>query len=83
MSTSPTVDKPLEAYLFRSGVQRAVTLSPDGSNLPLGAAWEREADFGLSVELPVPASVTPEAIIGGLMAHGFFVWNDPDLLPAT
>lgn len=56
----------------------AVGLEPSGASLPLDVCsgeWRMVREFKLSVQEPVPAAISPEPVIRGIRADGYFVWN--------
>lgn len=68
------------AYLFcdpGSGMY-AVTLDPDGLNLPPiksgGWTFDRKIALGVWEALPVP--ISPEPVLRGVKAQGYYVWRD-------
>ena len=72
------------AYLFRCGHLLAVSLDPTGSNLPdegCYVGWKRVADFALGVREPVPAAMSPEPILRGIRAYGYYVWSESSARP--
>ena len=70
-----------EAHLFQCGDNGlfAVTLDATGMNLPRGACaegWRLKTSFLLGVREPVPASISPEPILRGVRAVGYYVWRE-------
>jgi hypothetical protein len=70
-----------QAYLFQCGDNGlfAVSLDASGENLPRGACaegWRLKVAFLLGVREPVPASISPEPILRGVRAVGYYVWRE-------
>jgi hypothetical protein len=71
----------LAAYLFQcddNGLY-AVSLDPDGRNLPRGSCaegWRLRTAFTLGVHEPVPVAIPPEPILRGVRAVGYYVWRE-------
>jgi hypothetical protein len=76
-----TSTEPLTAYLFECANEPellAVCLDPTGATIPVDAcavAWKLLREFPLAVQAPVPAAISPEPVLRGIRAHGYFIWN--------
>lgn len=76
------------AYVFCSGEQRGVTLDPGGDNLPdleRGLSWTFDRSFTLGVRDVGLEDVSPEVMIRGILARGYYVWSrdDPSRMAGT
>ena len=72
------------AHLFRCGDLYAVSLDPTGSNIPMKGCydgWKYLAEFQLGVHDAVPAPISPEPIIRGIRAYGYYVWSERSVHP--
>jgi hypothetical protein len=73
-------DDATQAYLFRASndpAVYAVTQHPLGANLPTldgPAKWAFEREFALGIREAMPIHVSPEPVLRGLLAQGYFVW---------
>jgi hypothetical protein len=77
-------DEVLKAYLFQlDGTDKfAVTLSRSGSNLPPPCAeWRLLNEFLLGAQEVVPIPISPEPILRGIRANGYFEWRMPHIEP--
>ena len=68
------------AYLFQCGNEQlfAVTLDKTGANLPRSSCtqgWLVRKEFRLGVQEPVPAAISPEPILRGITAKGYYIWR--------
>lgn len=65
------------AHLFRARDDQltwAVSHDREGRNLPaVQGGWRFERSFALGIREPMPVSATPEAVLRGLMANGFYM----------
>jgi hypothetical protein len=69
------------AFLFSAGDMAAVTLDSSGANLPPpadGDGWVLERYFTLGVRDAGLPDVSPEPIIQGVLAQGFYLWRKTD-----
>ena len=76
-----TVDDAMTAYLFQCGEEGlyAVSLDPAGANLPVRhcpESWKLSTEFKLGVHEAVPVAISPEPIIRGIRADGFYIWRE-------
>ena len=71
------------AFLFESAdsKQQAVSLLPDGRDLPTEITWKRRAEFALGVHEAMPVPIDPEPVMRGIEADGYFVWPTKRTLP--
>jgi hypothetical protein len=77
-------DEAVTAYLFhREGCDEfAVTLDCSGSNLPPGSSqWLLIREFPLGGREVLPIPISPEPILRGIRAHGYFEWRVPHMEP--
>jgi hypothetical protein len=65
------------AFLFEAGDLAAVTLDSSGQNLPMsdGEPWRLVRYFTLGVRDAGLAGISPEPIIRGVHAHGYYLWD--------
>jgi hypothetical protein len=68
------------AYLFQCDGEGLFAVSPDktGANIPRSSCtqgWLLRQVFHLGVEQPVPAAVSPEPILRGIIAKGYYIWR--------
>jgi hypothetical protein len=76
---------PENAYLFECTSDPdllAVTRSKLGSNLPrpvCARGWKLRIAFRLGIHHPVPVPVSPEPILTGIAAKGYYVWRNTDV----
>jgi hypothetical protein len=68
------------AYLFQCGDEElfAVSADKDGANLPRNTCpqgWHLRKEFRLGVQEPVPAAISPEPILRGILAKGYYIWR--------
>ena len=66
------------AFFFRSGEFAAVTLDGRGANLPVvgnKGRWSLERRFTLGIRHVGLQEISPEPIIRGIAAHGYYVWQ--------
>ena len=66
-----------QAFLFaeRGSTRRAITRAP--LQLPVSdAGWELIQTFALGVQHIMPIDMDPEPVIKGILADGFFVWDE-------
>ena len=71
----------VEAYLFQCDDNGlfAVTLEASGANIPRGPCaegWRLRQAFLLGVQEPVPAAISPEPILRGIRASGYYIWRE-------
>jgi hypothetical protein len=70
------------AYLFACAADElllAVTHDKTGANLPRDrctSGWLMRLEFPLGVQQVMPVDMTPEPILRGILADGYFVWRD-------
>jgi hypothetical protein len=75
-------DDATRAFLFRANNDPgmyAVTHDPLGANLPrlkTGATWLFDREFALGVREAMPVHISPEPVLRGLLAQGYFVWTE-------
>lgn len=75
-------DEVLKAYLFHlPGTDKfAVTLDPRGPNLlPPSSEWRLLEEFLLGAQEVVPIPISPEPILRGIRANGYFEFNMPHM----
>lgn len=80
VQSEPSVDKQIDgtsAFLFRAGEMAAVCQDRSGANLPDSGAgiWEMERHFTLGVHDVGVLEISPEPIIRGIKAKGYYVWR--------
>ena len=65
------------AFFFRSGDFAAVTLDGRGANLPSvdNGRWSLERRFTLGIRHVGLREISPEPIMRGIAAHGYYVWQ--------
>ena len=64
------------AFLYRSDDWSGITLDSSGENLPArSAGWQLERYITLGIRDAIPADATPEQILAGIQARGFYVWK--------
>jgi len=76
----------LQAHLFRCGHLFAVSLDPTGSNIPNKGCyegWQHIMEFPLGVREAVPAAMSPEPILRGIRAYGYYVWSEGSGRPSA
>ena len=69
------------AFFFQCGDEQlfAVSLDKTGVNLPRSTCtqgWLLREEFLLGVQEPVPAAISPEAILRGITAKGYYIWRN-------
>jgi hypothetical protein len=70
------------AYLFQCDGEElfAVSVDKGGANIPRTSCtrgWLLRQEFRLGVQEPVPADISPEPILRGIFAKGYYIWRDP------
>lgn len=80
MTDDPLHDDARTAYLFQCGSKDlfAVSLDRTGANIPPAACkegWQYRDAFRLGVHEILPVSVSPEPILRGIDADGYFIWR--------
>ncbi len=74
-------------HLFRARGDQAmwaVTHDQTGRNLPaVEGGWQLERRFALGVREAMPIKATPEPVLRGLNADGFYVGREGSLPPGT
>jgi hypothetical protein len=74
--------QPVRAYLFHCTAARethALTQDLTAANLPAGACltgWVYDGEVRVSVSEPLPFRLSPEPVLRGLRAQGYFIWHD-------
>ena len=68
------------AYLFQCDDEELFAVSPDkaGANIPRSSCsqgWLLRREFQLGVQEPVPAAISPEPILRGIIAKGYYIWR--------
>jgi hypothetical protein len=68
------------AFLFQCGAEPlfAVSLDKTGVNIPRSTCtqgWLLREEFLLGVQEPVPAAISPEPILRGIRAKGYYMWR--------
>jgi len=80
-------DDASSAYLFRACNDRmtwGVTHDALGMNLPpIAGGWQLEREFALGVREAMPIQATPEPVLRGLYADGYFVGREHSNPPGT
>jgi len=69
----------LPGHLFRCGHLFAVSLDPTGSNIPNSGCyegWQHVMEFPLGVREVIPVAMSPEPILRGIRAYGYYVWSE-------
>jgi hypothetical protein len=75
-------DDATEAYLFRAlddPAKFAITRDRSGANLPVDSqpgGWVFETAFALGVREAMPIHASPEPVLRGLQANGYFISCD-------
>ena len=69
-----------KAFLFQCGNEQlfAVSLDKTGVNIPRSTCtqgWLLREEFLLGVQEPVPAAISPEPILRGITAKGYYIWR--------
>ena len=80
MIDAPPDDDARAAFLFQCGISSlfAVSLDKTGANLPTDAcagAWNFREAFWLGVHEAGPTNISPEPILRGIIADGYFIWR--------
>lgn len=68
------------AFLFQCGAEQlfAVSFDRTGVNIPRSTCtqgWLLKEEFLLGVQEPVPAAISPEPILRGIRAKGYYMWR--------
>lgn len=80
MMDDPLHDDASAAFLFQCGDGDLFAVSRDktGANIPLAACsegWRYRDEFRLGVHEVMPIAVSPEPILRGVKANGYFIWR--------
>lgn len=80
MTDDPLHDDARAAFLFQCGDSDlfAVSLEESGANIPLDACsegWQCRQTFQLGVREALPIAVSPEPVLRGMEADGYFIWR--------
>ncbi len=80
MMDDPLHDDARTAFLFQCGKSDlfAVSLEESGGNIPLdacGEGWHYRETFQLGVHEALPIAVSPEPVLRGIEADGYFIWR--------
>ena len=68
------------AFFFQCGDEQlfAVSLNKTGANIPRGPCtqgWVLREEFLLGVQESVPAAISPEPVLRGITAKGYYMWR--------
>jgi hypothetical protein len=68
------------AFFFQCGNEQlfAVSLDKTGVNLPRSTCtqgWLLREEFLLGVRVPVPTAISPEPVLCGITAKGYYIWR--------
>ena len=80
MDDDPLHDDSRPAFLFQCGESClfAVSLDKTGANIPTVACidgWHFRDAFRLGVHEAMPVAISPEPILRGIKADGYFIWR--------
>jgi hypothetical protein len=80
MTDDPLHDDARTAFLFQCGECDlfAVSLDKTGANIPMVACingWRCRDEFRLGVHEAMPIAISPEPILRGIKADGYFIWR--------
>ena len=80
MPDDPWLDDAKTAFLFQCGESDlfAVSLDKTGANIPAAdciEGWQRRDVFRLGVQEAMPVTISPEPVLRGLEADGYFIWR--------
>ena len=69
------------AFFFQCSDEQlfAVSLDKTGGNIPRSTCtqgWLLREEFLLGVQEPVPAAISPEPILRGISAKGYYIWRN-------
>jgi hypothetical protein len=69
------------AFFFQCGDEQlfAVSLDKTAGNIPRSTCtqgWLLREEFLLGVQEPVPAPISPEPILRGIRAKGYYIWRN-------
>lgn len=74
---------PLTVYLFENSADDTIGIcqTASGAILPRTGAWHLKLSFPLAVDQPTPIGISPEPILRGLTANGYFVCDRNQISP--
>ena len=80
MTDDPLHDDARTAFLFQCGNGElfAVSLDTSGANIPRTLCthgWRCREAFRLGVHEAMPVAISPEPILRGIKADGYFIWR--------
>jgi hypothetical protein len=80
MTDDPLHDDASTAFLFQCGESDlfAVSLNKTGTNIPTAACidgWHCRVAFRLGVHDVMPIAISPEPVLRGIKADGYFIWR--------